>query len=255
MLDKQKTPRRVTCVFVHGWSMNSAVWQGCQALLPEWIDAVFIDLPGHGGMSGVAAESVEDYVKVLAPLVHRPVMWVGWSLGALAVMRLAALYPERVASLFLVAATPCFVRRDDWSTAIEEDVFIQFAESLASQQEKTLSRFMSLQVKGLPEARAIIRQLQAAMAARGETSPAALKTGLDILVNTDYRNLLAELECAVSWYLGGRDTLVPVGVAEEIRSRYSKHDISIAAGAGHIPFVSHRTEFIEALVKQAALLR
>jgi len=98
--------RSVNCIFVHGWAMNSAVWEKCQPLLPEWINATFIDLPGHGTMADIAADSIDDYVQALIPLTHRPVLWTGWSFGALVLMRLAELYPERVASLFLVAALP-----------------------------------------------------------------------------------------------------------------------------------------------------
>ena len=82
-------PDSVTCVFVHGWAMNSAVWDECIEQLPDWINVVVVDLPGHGSMVKVPASSLDDYVQALIPLVHRPVLWVGWSLGGLAVLRLA----------------------------------------------------------------------------------------------------------------------------------------------------------------------
>ena len=52
----------VTCVFVHGWAMNSAVWQECIEQLPDWINVVLVDLPGHGSMAEVSAASLDDYV-------------------------------------------------------------------------------------------------------------------------------------------------------------------------------------------------
>ena len=250
-----KSKKSVTCVFVHGWAMNSAVWSQCQVLLPDWIDAIFVDLPGHGSMAEVAAFSVDDYVQTLMPLVHRPVLWVGWSLGALAVMRLAELYPERVAAICLVAATPCFVKRIDWQTAVDEQTFTQFAQALEDNQAKTLTRFLSLQVKGLAEARASVKQLQSAMAVRGRATTSALENGLNMLIESDYRDCLAAIECPVSWYLGGRDTLVPVAIADMIRQQYPHHEVTVDAQAGHIPFLSNPGEFVEALVKQASTLR
>jgi len=247
--------KSVTCVFVHGWAMNSAVWSQCQALLPDWIDAIFVDLPGHGSMAEVEANSIDDYVQILVPLVHRPVLWVGWSLGALTVMRLANLYPERVAAMLLVAATPCFVKRPDWQTAVEVQTFTEFAQALEDNQAKTLTRFLSLQVKGLAQARATVKQLQSAMAARGSATTAALKNGLNMLVENDYRDLLSAVECPVSWYLGGRDTLVPVTIVDAIRQQYTHHDVMVDAQAGHIPFLSNPGEFVEALIKQASTLR
>ena len=150
----------VTCIFVHGWAMNSAVWDDCITQLPDWINPIVVDLPGHGTMAEVDAKSLDDYVKTLVPLVHRPVLWVGWSLGGLVVLRLAELHPERVAAALLVATNPCFVTREKWSCAVDEKVFDQFAQDLNQDQEKTIRRFLALQVKGLPDAMSTVRQLQ-----------------------------------------------------------------------------------------------
>jgi len=51
---------KVTCVFVHGWAMNSAVWETFLPLLPDWIEVIRLDLPGHGAMDSVSATSLDD---------------------------------------------------------------------------------------------------------------------------------------------------------------------------------------------------
>ncbi|MCW8922053.1 MAG: alpha/beta fold hydrolase, partial [Gammaproteobacteria bacterium] len=198
---------KVTCVFVHGWAMNSAVWENCFNLLPDWIDVIQVDLPGHGSMADVKAESVNDYVQALAALVNRPVIWVGWSLGGLALLQLARHYPERIAGLFMVASTPCFVQQDDWSYAVEKKVFDLFADSLEKDVDATIKRFLALQVKGSGVAMSTVRELQQSLQQRGRPSIEALKCGLNILASTDLRVELPYLNCPVSWLLGGRDTL------------------------------------------------
>jgi len=245
----------VNCIFVHGWAMNSAVWEECQSLLPEWINATFVDLPGHGTMADIAADSIDDYVRALIPLTHRPVLWVGWSFGALILIRLAELYPERVASLFLVAATPCFVQRSDWPAAIDKTTFIEFAKSLEYNQQKTLTRFLSLQMQGAENARQLLRQLQQKMKKRGIASAAALATGLQILLENDFRTTVAQLDCPVSWFFGARDTLIPVALADAIHQLYGRHKIYLEAAAAHAPFLSHPRSFTDALIAQARRLR
>ncbi len=245
----------VTCIFVHGWAMNSGVWEASLSHLPDWIRPISIDLPGHGTMAAVNANSIDDYVQAIIPLTHQPVLWVGWSLGAQVVIRLAELYPERVSALFLVAANPCFVQRADWPTAVSADTLKAFAGGLADHQAKTLQRFLNLQVKGLANARQRVRQLQEAMAVRGPASAAALHAGLQILRDNDYRHCLRQLSCPVSWFLGGQDTLVPIAVEKAIQRLYPSHTVYVAAGAGHIPFVSHVSQFVTALVAQASSLR
>ncbi len=245
----------VTCILVHGWAMNSAVWADCVSRLPDWINVVLVDLPGHGTMAGVKAYSLDDYVKTLYPLVHRPVLWVGWSLGGLAVLRLAELYPQHVAAALLIACNPCFVQKTDWLAAVEPSVFKLFADDLSKNQDKTIRRFLALQVSGLAEAKTTIKKLQNSIQARGSATPQALTSGLNILLESDLRPSLSLIECPLSWYLGGRDALVPAALASQLQQQYKQHDVILHPQASHAPFVSHPDDFIKQLISMAEAIR
>jgi len=245
----------VTCVFVHGWAMNSAVWDDCISQLPDWINAVVVDLPGHGTMVDVDAESLDDYVKAIVPLVHRPVLWVGWSLGGLVVLRLAELYPQRVASALLLATNPCFVTQEKWSTAVDKKVFDQFANELNRNQEKTIRRFLALQVKGLPDAMDVVRQLQKSIQSRGQASTHALVSGLRILLETDLRTNLRLIESPLYWMLGAKDSLVPEELATVLDTEYKQDNVMMCEKASHAPFISQRDDFIKQLLAIAETLR
>ena len=245
----------VTCVFVHGWAMNSAVWDDCIAHLPEWIHPVVVDLPGHGTMAGVEAKTLDNYVKALVPLVHRPVLWVGWSLGGLAVLRLAELYPERVASAILVATNPCFVTQEKWPCAVDQKVFAQFADDLGRHQDKTIRRFLALQVKGLPDAMNVVRQLQKSIQSRGQASTRALTSGLNVLLTTDLRNNIRLIERPLYWMLGAKDSLVPGDLAQVLETKYEQDNVTVCEKASHAPFISQRNDFIQHLLAIAEKLR
>lgn len=246
---------KVVCVFVHGWAMNSAVWANCLPMLPEWVDVIRVDLPGHGTMSEVEATGIDDYVQSLAAVINRPAIWVGWSLGGLAVLSLARHYPERVAGLFMVASNPCFVRKADWQSAVEQDVFLQFAEALEQDVDATVKRFLALQVRGSSAAMKTVRSLQQALRERGQPSIKALRLGLEILANADLRTELSLFNRPVTWYLGGRDTLVPATVAEELKKLKADINTIVEEEAAHAPFISHPEKFIQSLVSFAQGLR
>ena len=255
---------KVTCVFVHGWAMNGSVWESVISGLPSWIDVIQVDLPGHGSMNQVMLDTLDGMAKTLSALVHRPVIWVGWSLGGLAVMRLCQLYPERVATALLVATNPCFVSRDVcargsgqvWPHAVEQEVFDQFAADLEADQDKTIRRFLALQVKGQEGALQTVRQLQRSMQQRGVANISALRKGLDILKTADLRELLAECsQTELHWVLGSRDTLVPSGLADVLAEQFGQRDVSLYAGAGHAPFLSDPQRFIAKVVALAQGLR
>ncbi len=245
----------VTCVFVHGWAMNSAVWDECIAQLPDWINVIVVDLPGHGTMANVSSTSLDDYVQALIPLVHQPVIWVGWSLGGLAVLRLAELYPQRVAAALLVATNPCFVSQQGWPCAVDAKVFDQFASELNQNQQKTIRRFLALQVKGLPNYIHCVRQLQKSIQSRGQASKQALISGLNILLETDLRQTVNIIESPLHWLLGGKDSLVPGELAQVLKKEYAQDNVVLNAGASHAPFISHRDSFIKQLLNMAEQLR
>jgi len=241
----------VTCIFVHGWAMNSAVWDDCIEQLPDWIKVIVVDLPGHGTMSGISAKSLDDYVQALVPLVHQPVVWVGWSLGGLAVLRLAELHPQRVAAALLMATNPCFVRQENWSCAMETQVFSQFAADLNHDQGKTIRRFLALQVKGLSDGLSVVRKLQRSIQSRGQASTQALECGLDILKQTDLRQALKSIDSPLHWLLGAKDSLVPVALAQELTQQYQQDNVILHEHASHAPFMSHRDDFVAQLIKIA----
>ena len=241
----------VTCIFVHGWAMNSAVWDDCIEQLPDWIKVIVVDLPGHGTMSGISAKSLDDYVQALVPLVHQPVIWVGWSMGGLAVLRLAELYPQRVAAALLMATNPCFVRQDNWPCAVETQVFNQFATELNKNQDKTIRRFLALQVKGLSDGLSVVRKLQGSIQSRGQASTQALECGLDILKQTDLRQALKSIESPLHWLLGAKDSLVPAALAQELKQQYQQKNVVLHEHASHAPFMSHRDDFVAQLIKIA----
>ena len=255
---------KVTCVFVHGWAMNGSVWESVISELPPWIDVIQVDLPGHGSMNQVRLDTLDGMAKTLSVLVHRPVIWVGWSLGGLAVMRLCELYPERVSAALLVATNPCFVNRGepgggsarDWAHAVEQEVFDQFAADLETDQDRTIRRFLALQVKGQEGAIQTVRHLQRSMKQRGLADISALRKGLDILKTADLRQLLAECsQTQLHWVLGDRDTLVPSSLAGVLADQFGQRDVSLYAGAGHAPFLSDPQRFISKVVALAQGMR
>lgn len=247
--------QKITCVFVHGWAMNSAVWQSLTASLPDWLDIVCVDLPGHGSMAEVNTTGLADQVELLAAVSQRPALWVGWSMGALAVLKLAQLHPERVAGAFMVSSNPCFVRRPDWPTAVDASVFNNFAAELSDDSEATLRRFLALQVLGDKNALKTVKQLQRTMQARGQASMQALQSGLQQLQDCDLRQDLALLECPLHWHLGGHDSLVPVSLADSLKTLNANIEISIEPDAGHAPFLSHPENFRRALIDFAGRMR
>ncbi len=239
----------IDVVFIHGWAMNSAVWQPCLQYLPDRINAYCIDLPGYGASRDAGEATLAGYVDHVARSVARPSVLVGWSLGGLVSLELARRYPGKVLALFQVATSPKFVQGDGWSTAIESVVFDQFAASLEKDMVKTIRRFLALQVRGTDTSMQTVRELQRAIDERGLPSVEALRSGLNMLSDTDLRETLQQLSCPVTWLLGEKDVLVPVALADALKQSLRDPWVQVMKGAGHAPFISDPAGFVNALMR------
>lgn len=92
-------------VFLHGFAQTSESWRPiAEHFVRTGHQCVLVDLPGHGGSSGVRADlrRTADMVAALGGAGT----WVGYSLGGRAALHVALMYPHLVRSLVLIGANP-----------------------------------------------------------------------------------------------------------------------------------------------------
>jgi len=250
--------QKVSCVFVHGWGMNSAVWQPVLEKLPGWVGASVIDLPGHGQRTGEVFADLPSLSLDLQTqcekikITGQPLVLVGWSLGGLPCLQLGIEQSKVFDALVLVSSNPCFVNRENWLYGIDGEVFNQFAESLKKDFSGTIRRFLSLQVKGSDSGREILRSLREKILQQPQPNAMSLDAGLAILQQVDLRDQLAKIQQPINWILGGQDGLVKAGLADVLNDTKEmnamKNNVSVFEKAGHAPFLSHTDAFIEQLL-------
>lgn len=235
-------------VLLHGWGLHSGVWNGIADELAQRRRVTRIDLPGHG--RSPMPEGVHDiasFAEVVAAVAPPRAAWIGWSLGGMVSLRLAALYPERVERLVLVAASPRFVQGEDWPYGVAPHVLAQFSEDLARDYNGTLMRFLALEALGSDRAKEELRLLRQDMFQHGEPRPEALAVGLNILRDADLRPLLPAVRCETLFLYGERDRLVPGKAGPAVTVAMSAGSYQIIRGAAHAPFLSHPDEFLRVL--------
>ena len=230
-------------VMMHGWSMHSGVWYDIAEALAESFTLYLVDLPGHG-QSGWQDNALELDVLLanLAKGLPQSAYWLGWSLGGLISIAFADKFPERVNKLVLLAATPCFVKKTDWSCAMDPVIFDTFADNLEDNQAETLQRFLLLQAHGSTYSRDTIRHLFEKVITKYTPVKEALTAGLFLLMTTDMTKQLSKLTCPVKMILGDRDTLIPLAMLAVAKQLQPNLNTSILAGAGHAPFISQPTQ-------------
>jgi pimeloyl-[acyl-carrier protein] methyl ester esterase len=225
-------------VMLHGWGLHSGIWDKFAPLLEANFRVTRVDLPGHGRSDWQGATSLQEWVEAVLAAVPAPAAWLGWSLGGLLASRAAMLAPEKVAALLTMASSPCFVRKPGWQTAMLPSLLENFSAELAEDYERTLTRFLSLQVRGSAHAAAVLKTLRTTLLAQGAPDKDALAAGLEILGTTDLRPGMQDIVCPILLIMGERDTLVPVNAGRETLRLCSDARLEVIEAAGHAPFLA-----------------
>ncbi|NKI75678.1 pimeloyl-ACP methyl ester esterase BioH [Dickeya sp. CFBP 2040] len=238
---------RCELVMLHGWGMNSQVWNSIVVQLAPHFRLHRVDLPGYGQSQAFGAMPLIDMVQqVLAQAPERAV-WLGWSLGGLVASQAALSAPERVSALITLASSPCFEERDGWP-GIRPQVLSGFQRLLSDDFFGTIERFLALQTLGTESARKDARALKLALSGQPSPSTEVLTAGLGILRDTDLREPLRTLTMPFLRLYGALDGLVPRKVAALMDEQYPHSTSVVIPKAAHAPFISHPEMFVEQVV-------
>jgi pimeloyl-[acyl-carrier protein] methyl ester esterase len=115
-----------------------------------------------------------------------------------------------------------------------------------------LKRFVALNAMHGPHGREAVRAFTRRLAERGEPSQRALEMTLGWLRDVDLREQTTGLEVPTVVVHGGRDMVVPVGAARWFRQHLPNSTLHELPQAAHMPFFSHRAEFVAALEPRVA---
>jgi malonyl-CoA O-methyltransferase len=227
----------IECVLIHGWGVSSIIWSQWQSFIQQYCNVTVIDLPGYGSSELTEYSDLDSLIECCIQLLPKNAVYIGYSLGGMLALKMAARNPERVQAVVTLASNPRFVADNQWPQAMPSKTFDAFRSGVKNNAQKTLSRFMALQINGAKQEKALLKDLRRLS---DEKIPCAetLCQSLDLLARMDCRALLAELNVPSLHVFGENDQLVPVSVAENYPQQ-SSLEIEVIKGAPHALFFSH----------------
>ncbi|QOL26216.1 pimeloyl-ACP methyl ester esterase BioH [Thalassotalea sp. LPB0316] len=237
-----------TLVLLHGWGVNSAIFEPLSQQLSPYFQVVCLDLPGFGDSINTSPIPyvLESVAEMVANQIPDNSILAGWSLGGLVATKIALNHSEKVSKLIHIASSPCFVVKDAWP-GIKANVLASFHQQLDANISKTLSGFLKLQAMGSPHVREDIRLIQQLVEQKPQPSKLVLDSGLNILEQVDLRDQLANIQQPFLRIYGKLDSLVPNKAVELIDQLAPNSKSVVVEKASHAPFISHQVEFIDIL--------
>lgn len=237
-------------VFIHGWGVNSAVWQPLIPELSKCYRVITIDLPGFGENEHIQLDeySLENIAKLIVESVDTKGVYIGWSLGGLVASCIALTYPETLHSLVTVASSPCFIEHENWP-AIKPVVLKGFHQQLAENPEQTIKGFLKIQAMGSPNIRQDIKKISTLVMQYNMPNQTTLSHSLTLLETSDYRKNLSDIQQPFLRLYGRLDGLVPQGVINQVNQLAPKSESYIFQNSSHAPFISEPEVFIQQLTR------
>lgn len=235
-------------VFIHGWGLNSAVWQPCLEQLKADFEVITVDLPGFATNKSyqVAEYSLIEIATAIQQAVGKPAVYIGWSLGGLIASQITTRYSQQVLGLVTVASSPQFVERDNWP-GIKENVLAMFHQQLAKDTNKTINNFLKIQAMGSPHIRQDIKKIRDLVMQYDLPSQQVLDDSLKLLETSDVTEDLNSITQPFLRLYGKLDGLVPKQVIPFLDDIAPNSQRFIFEQASHAPFISHQTEFLSRL--------
>ncbi|OQW70599.1 MAG: pimeloyl-[acyl-carrier protein] methyl ester esterase [Proteobacteria bacterium ST_bin12] len=234
-------------VLLHGWGMHSGVWQPLIKKLSAQYMLYLVDLPGMGNSRPIEPYHLHALADEVAQVIPGVSDVLGWSLGGLVAQRIALNQPDRIRRLVLVGSTPCFVNKAGWDAGINPANFESFAQAVNSDYKATILQFLTLQCMKADDARSTLKQLRASFETRPTPTQTTLQRALQILLDADLRDEVANIRKPTLLIHGDRDTLAPVQAAHWMMQQLPQGFLRVMSGSAHAPFLSHSEQFIAAL--------
>lgn len=244
---------RPSLVLVHGWGLNSAVWQPLMHLLENDFDCLSIDMPGYGANSHQkGASDIQTLADELLGAAPENAHWCAWSLAGMAALVAALKQPGRFKSLSLLCTTPRFTQAPDWEIGMDMSIFETFSAELESDYQAGIQKFLLLQAGAGSKARSLAMEATRLLKKHPAPSPETLSSGLKILKNSDLRNQLADIRVPCQVISGRRDRVVHPKAGERLSELIPDSEYQLL-NSGHAPLLSCPDELASLLLQNSSL--
>lgn len=227
---------RVPVLWIHGYPLNSLLWEFQVSELADIARQITPDLRGHGRTGPTAppydmALFADDCVRLLDHLVlEEPVVIGGLSMGGYVALELCRRHPDRVAGLIL-ASTRAGADSEDGKAGRDQAAATAKDQGVAAIVEGMLPKLLAPATAAeQPELVEYVRDMMMETSVDGVVGAlAAMRDRVDSTGD------LAGFDVPALVLHGAEDQLIPVSEAELLAASLPQSDLVVIPGAGHLP--------------------
>ena len=225
-----------TVLLLHGWGFGAGVWRPLTDRFDVSVRVNAITLPGYDSKDAdqQAVMPIAAVIEQLSACLAASTIVIGWSLGGLLAIELAARYPDRVRALGLIAALPCFNRQPGWAAGWDAGAVTAVHDRLQRDAATACRYVAALAARGDENSHYIKATLTASAVVRSNV----LRRDLDYLRHADLRTVFAGLDMPIHAWFGQRDALIGSDCAAALRALQPTAAVHEFEHTGHAPLLS-----------------
>lgn len=233
-------PAQKVCL-IHGWAANRHVFDDFIPRLPHDWQIQSFNLPGHGDAPFAEPFDIAATADAYAAQIDAPAHILGWSLGGLVALYLAARHPEKVKSLCLTASFAKFAAAPDYPEGLSNPALAKMVGAFRQDYAKHIKLFLQLQLLHTHNADSVLHKVLPDIVRHG--APLALQSALDAVERADARPFLAQIRQPVLLVFGQKDAITPPRMGEFLHRHLPCSQLHLMEKAAHAPFLSHAEEY------------
>lgn len=234
--------RTAKVILLHGWGFTPAIWTPvADALVHHGFNRDQIFVPQLPLASGDLRQTIATLTQLIPERAHL----VGWSLGGELALAFDSIMPKHLASLSLIASTPCFMNREGWALGQPRSLLDDFDQRLAENPAALLKRFAML-IRHGDAAAGRDRALTETLAQATDTDPVRLDIGLQLLRHLDLRTKPPTGATPTLLIHGAQDAVVPIAAAAWF-AQQTHAPLETIEGASHALPLTHAGQIADQL--------
>lgn len=240
---------QLTLLLIHGYPLNSAMWEPQVEDLASSVRVIAPDLRGHGRSDvtpppytiSMLAEDCADLLDYLG--IERPVIVGGLSMGGYVALEFYRRYPERVAGLIL-ASTRAKPDSPEAQAGRDQAIVKAQREGVEAVANALLPKLFA--PENYAEDQELVEFVQEIMA---ETSLDGMIGALHAMRDRpDSTPTLAEIDVPTLIIHGAEDQIVPVDEARSVKRAIRGSKLVVIPDAGHMVNLEQIDEFNDAIL-------
>ncbi|MDW7738625.1 MAG: alpha/beta hydrolase [Bacillota bacterium] len=221
-------------LFCHGSGGGHHHWLFQLKNLPDSLEPIAVDLPGHGRSEGPPASNIETYRDWLHQFTEslklKDFLLAGHSMGGAIAMAYAMKYPDHVLGLVLIG-TGCRLK--------------VLPELLSSLKKETMPADFIQYLYGENASDELLNRAREELTA---TNPVLLYSDLSACNNFNITDKLALIMQPSLVICGSKDLLTPVKYSRFLSDKLPRGEIDIITDAGHMAMIEKPDEVNNSIV-------